>query len=413
MRDSLKHYIAELAETTAARERMNSELRIAHDIQMDLLPKTFPVFPARPDIDLFALMEPARQVGGDFYDFLFLDHDRLAIAIGDVSGKGIPAALFMGVTRSFLRAELRTDADPGRALAQVSEELLDGNESCMFVTLFCAVVHIADGTVEYANAGHNPPFLARADGRVERIDLPHGPAAAIMPGAIFETGRLNLAYGDTLLLYTDGVTEAMDQAHRLYGEHRLATRFNANASGQCKDCIGALIGDLHGYAAGAEQSDDITMLTFKRLAPGKPAVQRNGDGCLELDIANNLDALATAIDRLDGFLEQQDASPRLAYVARLVLEELVANTIYYGYDDQDTHSIHLRFRIGPPAAMVLEDDGHPFDPLAEAPEPDLDTTAEDRAIGGLGIHMVRSMTASQEYQRKDGINRLEIVFLSD
>ena len=155
------------------------------------------------------------------------------------------------------------------------------------------------------------------------------------------------------------------------------------------------------------------MLTFKRLTPATPTLQQNEDGCLRLDIANSLEALAFALDRLDGFLGQKDASPRLAYVARLVLEELVANTIHYGYDDQDVHSIRLCFRIGPPATMTIEDDGHPFNPLAEAPEPDLDAAAEERAIGGLGIHMVRSMTASQDYQRQEGVNRIEIVFLPD
>ena len=413
MRDSLKRYIAELAETTAARERMNSELRIAHDIQMDLLPKTFPKAPERTDIELFALMEAARQVGGDFYDFFFLDQDRLAIAIGDVAGKGIPAALFMGVTRSFLRFELRTDADPGRALARVSKELAEGNESCIFVTVFCAVVHLADGTVEYANAGHNAPLLARLDGRIEWIKKPHGIAAASLPDATYETGRFHLAIGETLLLFTDGVTEAMDPEHRLYGDERLASQFAAQVTGTCRDSLGALIGDIRDYAAGAEQSDDITMLMLRRLTPSVAEDQQTMHGCLQMDIANTMEALAASLDRLEAFIEREDGQPRLAYVARLVLEELVANTINYGYDDQEVHSIRVVFSIGPPASMRIEDDGHAFSPLADAPEPDLATPADERAIGGLGIHMARAMTASMDYQRNGNLNRLDIVFLPD
>ena len=409
MRDNLKHHIADLAATTAARERMHSELRIAHDIQMDLMPKTFPILPARPDLDLFALMEPAREVGGDFYDFFFLDQDRLVVAIGDVSGKGIPAALFMAVTRSFFRSSFKVDADPGRALARVSDDLSEGNESCMFVTLFCAVVRLTDGTVDFANAGHNAPLLVRLDGRMEWIANPHGAAAAIMPGAVYETGHLTLAGGDALLLYTDGVTEAMDPEHRLYGEKRLASRMERAPALNCEDCVGVLAGDIRAHAAGAEQSDDITMLMFRRVVTSVPAAPPDGEGCLRLDIANHQEGLANALDQLDGFLAAAVPLQTLPYVARLVLEELVTNTIKYGYSDDDVHYIRVVLRIGPPATMVIEDDGQPFNPLLDAPAPDLEAATEERPIGGLGLHMVKTMAKSLAYRREGGINRLDIV----
>ncbi len=265
MRDSLKRYIADLAETTAARERMKAELTVAHNIQMDLVPKTFPPFPERADLDIFAFMEPAREVGGDFYDFFFLDEERLVVAIADVSGKGVPAALFMAVTRSFLRAEFKVEADPGRVLTRVNQELAEANDSCMFVTLFCAVFHTVSGRVEYANAGHNPPLLRRASGEVEWISQPAGPVAGPLTDLRYVTGQCRLAAGDALLLYTDGVTEAMDPADCLYGTRRLSDQVLAGGTAlDGRATLAWLLADLSQHAAGAEQSDDITLLILRR-----------------------------------------------------------------------------------------------------------------------------------------------------
>lgn len=269
MRANLRRYIADLAETTAARERIHGELRIAHDIQMDLLPKTFAIFSGREDLDLFADMEPAREVGGDFYDFFLLDAQRLVIAIGDVSGKGVPAALFMAVTRSYLRAAFRADDDPGRALDRVNEDLAEGNDSCMFVTLFCAVVRLDDGGMSYANAGHNPPVVIDAQGHLDWIATPFGPAAAAIPGIRYTTGHYQLMPGAALLLYTDGVTEAMDRSDQLYGNERLARCLSTLAGVDSRATVGQLLADIRAHAAGAEQSDDITMLMLKRHAQSR------------------------------------------------------------------------------------------------------------------------------------------------
>ncbi len=413
MRDNLRRHIADLAETTAARERMNGELRIAHDIQMDLVPKTFPPFPERDDMDLFALMEPAREVGGDFYDFFALDDARLVLAIGDVSGKGVPAALFMAVTRSFLRSAFRVDDDPGRALCRVNEDLAESNEACMFVTLFCAVVNLQDGRVEYANAGHNPPLLVDAQGRVDWIGKPYGPAAGAMPGSLYTTGRFSLTRGALLLLYTDGVTEAMDPGGRLYGTDRLAERLEASRALDCRGCLNALLDDIRSHAAGTEQSDDITMLMFKHLEDGLNGAsppREEGAGILRLDIGNRPEDLSDALDRVEGFIGAGRIAPRLADAVRLVLEELLTNTIRYGYDDAAEHRIEVVLGLGPPVTLCIEDDGHAFDPVASMPSVDPAGSVEDRPIGGLGLHLVRSQTASLRYRRSEGRNRLEIVF---
>ena len=266
MRDSLKRYIADLAITTASRERMRAELNVARSIQMDLLPKTFAAFGARTDLDLFAIMEPALEVGGDFYDFFFIDDDHLVVAVADVSGKGVPAALFMAVTRSFLRAEFKADADPGRVLCRINEALLESNPSLMFVTLFCGVLRLSDGQFDYANAGHNPPIIKRADGRLVPVSARSGPAVGPLRGASYATHQLLLEAGDGLLLYTDGVTEAMDGDSQLYGDQRLADFYAAQDLPDCQGTLTGLLAELRQHALGAEQSDDITMLMVRRLA---------------------------------------------------------------------------------------------------------------------------------------------------
>jgi sigma-B regulation protein RsbU (phosphoserine phosphatase) len=272
MRSRLRRYLADLRETTAARERMHSELRIAHEIQMGLVPKTFPPFPERSDLDLYAVLEPAREVGGDFYDFFPLDDDRLVVAIGDVSGKGVPAALFMAVTRSFLRSQFRSNSNPAEVLGNVNGELVDGNESCMFVTLFCAVLNLADGCLQYANAGHNPPVVRYPDGHLDWLAQPRGPVAGAMPDASYAAGTMSLPEGAVLLLYTDGVTEAMNLANDLYGEERMVEQLNVpvDHDGDCRAMIGSLLDGIRTFAAGAVPSDDITMLMLRR----KPVVPK-------------------------------------------------------------------------------------------------------------------------------------------
>ncbi len=265
MRDRLKRYIADLEATTAARERINGELRIAHDIQMDLVPKTFPAFPARHDMDLSAIIQPAREVGGDFYDFILLDEDHIFLVIADVSGKGVPAALFMAVARSLLRAEAKLDRNPGLMLERLNDTLSEHNDACMFVTLFCALACLSDGKVIYANAGHNPPLWLHANGRIDWLEHPAGVAVGPIAGLRYDTGQIQLAVGDALLLYTDGVNEATDSDNQLFGNERLLERLRASQGLSCRATLDALLADILAHTGDAEQFDDITMMMFRRL----------------------------------------------------------------------------------------------------------------------------------------------------
>lgn len=268
MQTSLKAHIESLTAATAARERIESELRIARDIQMGILPKIFPPFPTRPELDVFATILPAREVGGDLYDFFFLDDNRFCFLIGDVSGKGVPAAFFMAVTKTLIKVVAEREPDPGRILAKVNDDLAADNESCMFVTLFLAILDTRDGRVVYANAGHNPPLLLPGGREPVWIESLEEPMAGAMPDVEYGTGSLTMAPGDAILLHTDGVCEAMNTCQALFSETRLldtATRAGASA-GELIRTVGDAVTD---WARGAEQSDDITMLAVRYLGRDK------------------------------------------------------------------------------------------------------------------------------------------------
>ena len=271
MRDELLERIEELRVTTAERERIESELRIAASIQMSLVPRTFPPYPLRHDLELFALLEPAREVGGDFYDFFLLDDDHLCLAIADVSGKGMPAALMMAVGRSFLRSYARLGGTPSQVLGRLNDELSSDNDTSMFVTMFLAVVDLRSGHVRYASAGHNRPFVLRRDGRAEQLPRIRGIALGARGGMEFVEAELSLADGDALFLYTDGVSEAMNAADEVFTEERIAVELEQASEACCSDLVGALSQALEEHAAGVEQSDDITMVAFRYLGEGDSA----------------------------------------------------------------------------------------------------------------------------------------------
>jgi sigma-B regulation protein RsbU (phosphoserine phosphatase) len=269
MRRALKEHIANLTATTAAKERIESELRIAHDIQMSILPKLFPPFPNRTELDVFASILPAREVGGDLYDLFFVDEHRFCFLVGDVSGKGVPAAFFMAVTKTLIKVVAEREPDPGRILTKVNDDLAADNESCMFVTLFLAILDTRDGQVAYANAGHNPPLLLRAGLPPAWIESMEEPMAGAMPDVEYGTGRLTMAPGDAILLHTDGICEAMNTRLILFSEARLLETAAVHAEKSTTDLIRAISGAVTDWADGAEQSDDITMLAVRYLGHDK------------------------------------------------------------------------------------------------------------------------------------------------
>lgn len=268
MRTELKRSMEELRATTAAKQKIESELEIARSIQMSLVPRTFPAFPDRPEFDLYAELHPARAIGGDFYDFFMLDRHRICLAIGDVSDKGVPAALFMAVVRTFLKAIWRDEESPAATLRKLNNELALDNDSTMFVTLLCAVVDLRDGSMRYACGGHNLPFLISPDGEVHQVRRLKGVPVGAMEEMLFEEGSESLRTGDVFFLYTDGATEAMNGAGELFGDDRLEGELKrcAGSTGM-KELVQGVRGAVESFADGAEQSDDLTLVAFRFTGP--------------------------------------------------------------------------------------------------------------------------------------------------
>ena len=263
MEGSLQQYIKDLRETTAAKERIESELVIARDIQMSILPKLFPAFPERPELDIHATVKPAREVGGDFYDFFFVDDDKLFFALGDVSGKGVPASLFMAVTTAFLRATATKGVSPDDVMGRVNSKLCIGNDACMFVTVFCGLLDLKTGQVVCSDGGHNPPLLITSSNGVEYLHAPKSAALGVFEDMPYHIHELVLKPGDALFLYTDGVTEAMNTENELYSEERLQQSIAELRDQPVAEICHRMIEKIEEFADGAPQADDITMLILK------------------------------------------------------------------------------------------------------------------------------------------------------
>ncbi|MBT7088490.1 SpoIIE family protein phosphatase [bacterium] len=263
MVNDLKDYIEKLKTTTAAKEKMEGELRIAHEIQMGILPKIFPPYPKVPFFDLKAMLLPARSVGGDLYDFFMIDEDNFCFVIGDVSGKGVPAALLMAVTMTLIKTLAKEVMLPEEIMARVNNEIAKDNESCMFVTTFCGILNVKTGVVNYANAGHNPPLIIRKNKKVEYLKVARGPAVGAVEDVTYQREKIILKPGDTIYMYTDGVTEAFNDRDEEFSEKRLLETVELYRDNNAKDLIRKSLQVVQNFSQGVAQSDDITMLVLK------------------------------------------------------------------------------------------------------------------------------------------------------
>ena len=262
MERELRKSIRNIAQTTAAKERIESELKIARSIQMSMVPKIFPPFPDQSEFDLYAIIEPAKEVGGDFYDFFFVDDDQLYFVIGDVSDKGVPASLFMAVTKTLIRSKTSKSMSPAEVLTEVNQDLCVDNELNMFVTVFCGVLHTRTGEVYYSNGGHNPPYLLSARGEVKALERTGGMVLGVMADTLYQTKQITLSAGDGLFLYTDGITEAMDGHGNLFSNERLQAVLRQTHRATPEEIIRGVTGEVGRFTAGAPQSDDITLLVL-------------------------------------------------------------------------------------------------------------------------------------------------------
>lgn len=255
----MKHYIADLTQVTAEKERISAELNVATEIQSDMLPRVFPPYENHPELELYASMSPAKEVGGDFYDFFFADDDHFVVVVGDVSGKGVPASLFMVIAKTLIKNAAMHSQSPADIFRDVNERLCEGNDTGLFVTCWLGIVTLSTGKLVFANAGHTQPIVCRK-GVFSYLDTSPNLMLAGMEGVPYAEHSLVLEKGDRLFVYTDGVTEATDAKNELYGEERLLSAIKKTAGLSSKEILSEIRKNIDGFVQAAPQFDDITML---------------------------------------------------------------------------------------------------------------------------------------------------------
>ena len=267
MFDDTRRYMTNLLSVTAEKEKIGAELNVATQIQADMLPRIFPAFPDRREFDLYAFMHPAREVGGDFYDFFLIDEDHLCMVIADVSGKGVPAALFMVIAKTLIKNQAMMGDDPADILGKVNEQLCEGNEAMLFVTVWISILTISTGKGIAANAGHEHPVIRRAGGSYELVVYRHSPAVAAMEGMRFRQHSFELHPGDRLFVYTDGVPEATNAENELFGNERMLDVLNRSRDGSPYEILRDVHRAVDNFVGDAEQFDDLTMLCLEYKGP--------------------------------------------------------------------------------------------------------------------------------------------------
>ena len=260
MEEDINAYIENLTRVTAEKERIGAELDVAAHIQADMLPSIFPPYPDRKEIDIYATMTPAKEVGGDFYDFFLVDEDHLALVMADVSGKGVPAALFMVIAKTLLKNRAQMGASPKEVLESVNNQLCENNESEMFVTVWLGIYQLSTGKLTAANAGHEYPAVKREGEGFSLYKDRHGLVLAGMENSRYREYELTLAPGEAIFVYTDGVPEATDAENRLFGTDRMLSALNAHPEASAQELLGRVKEEIDGFVGSAPQFDDITML---------------------------------------------------------------------------------------------------------------------------------------------------------
>ena len=403
MQQSLARQMEELKAVNEQKGRFEGELHVASTIQMGMLPKTFPTYPDRDDVQLFGSLVPAKEVGGDLFDF-FIRDEKLFFCIGDVSGKGVPASLVMAVTRSLFRTVSAHESMPNHIVTSMNESMVDMNKTNMFVTLFVGVLDLPTGRLRYCNAGHDAPMLVGAD--VVRLPVECNVPVAVMPGWKFVSQEVQVEVGTTIFLFTDGLTEAEDSRHSQFKKERVmqvAEQALASQEHAPRQLIERMSEAVHQFVGDAEQSDDLTMLAIQYIKQ-QSAVRLQKSIVLPND-TQEVPRLAAFVDEVCEALGFDEA---LTMQMNLAIEEAVVNVMCYAYPpgirgdvsiEAQSNDMRLKF--------IITDSGSPFDPTVQA---DADTTlsAEERPIGGLGIYLVRQIMDSINYERVDGRNVLTL-----
>ena len=392
---TLKQYIAEAA------ARIDKELEYAKQIQLSALPTNFPT---DEDYSIYAQMIAAKEVGGDFYDFYKLNDTTVAFLAADVSGKGIPAAMFMMTAKTIIKDLAESGMAVNDIFTKANEKLCQNNESGMFVTAWMGILDVTTGNMQFANAGHNPPLLKRADGSFEYLKTRAGFVLAGMEGVRYRVGELTLGPGDRLFLYTDGVPEATNTQNEIYGEERLLAFMNQNAKTVATDLLPALKANIDEFVGQAAQFDDITMLMFDYK------IKKGGDNVTNKIFPAKVEALSNVLGFVEETLERFDCPMKTLTAVCVAIEEVFVNVAHYAYkggegDIKFGISFDEESRL---VSFIMADKGIPFDPLKK-PDPDITLSASEREIGGLGIFITKKTMDNVSYAYENGENVLTMV----
>lgn len=394
MLSELENYIDNLSKVTAEKERIGAELDVARHIQASMLPSIFPPFPNRDEFDIYASMTPAKEVGGDFYDFFLVDEDHLAMVIADVSGKGVPAAMFMMISKTLLKSAAQSGLSPKAILEKVNNQLCENNDAEMFVTVWIGILEISTGKLVCANAGHEYPAIMRKGGSFELYKDKHGFILAGMEGSKYREYELVLSAGDRLFVYTDGVAEATDSNNNLYGTDRMINALNNAKDLSSHELLESLHKDIDSFVGLADQFDDITMLSIQ--------IKQVNSSFEEISLKPCLDNLDQVTDFIDNHLSEGGVSNKLIFKVNMAIDEIYSNIARYSGATEarvgcnvSENKVSLRF----------VDNGSPYDPTVKE-DPDTTLSAEEREIGGLGIYMVKKIMDEISYEYKDGRNIL-------
>ena len=393
-------YIAKLETVTAEKERIGAELDVAAKIQSSMLPCIFPAFPDRNEFDIYATMDPAKEVGGDFYDFFMVDADHLAFVVADVSGKGVPAALFMVIGKTLIKDHTGLHDDLGEVFTEVNNILCASNSEEMFITAFEGVLNLKTGELRYVNAGHEIPFLCRKGGVFEPYKVRAGFVLAGMQGIRYRAGSIQLEPGDKVFQYSDGIPEAINSEKAPYGMKRLESVLAKNSEKAPSELLPLVKADVDAFVGDADQFDDITMLCIEFKGSGRKA---------EISLTPDAESVKTVAEFLDTTLEAWEIPMKVVSKLQIVADEIYSNIVRYS---QAKNAKVTAVQNGTVLSLRFEDDGKPYDPTTAA-EPDITASAEEREIGGLGIFVVRNMMDSMDYKYKDGHNVLTLLLATE
>ena len=395
--DTFNNMSVDIKNITREREKIESELSVAKAIQSSSLPNIFPPFPENNQFDIYAGMEAAREVGGDFYDFYFIDDTHFMFVVADVSGKGVPAALFMMTVKTLINYVAQTVHDPEEMMRTVNSKICSNNKQGFFVTLLAGVVDIETGEMSLVNCGHNPPIIKQGDSKYKYLETEHNIVLGAFKDATFKTEKFKLSKGDTIILYTDGITEAMNSSDAMYGEARLLDTVNSIEYTDIYDLQNSIKQDVKDFTHGFPQSDDMTMLIYR--------YNGNADNKAYYSAVAEKANYKNYLQWLTEMSKRYDLGTAIQYKLELVSEEIYTNICSYAYPEEKGLVEVFLEKQDRELTLTFTDSGKPFNPL-DRPDPDTEFPPESREKGGLGIFIVKNMTNDIKYEYLNGKNIL-------